>query len=187
MRAIMRPRWVALLVAVALGSAGTGYCDSAKCDEAKGEWEIEGHFAYAVYGSNHPTGGIMPTLEGRHLWKINDTLSWHLGAGIGAFGLSDNAHWIGVIGGPTIGARAQWKNGLGLGLSFAADFGRIPICNAWDLCLRYVGFYPALVPSITYATESHVSFGFACPVRYVNTLGWEGVAVEPAAIGRLYF
>lgn len=188
MRGSNRHRLRTWLTAAVVALVAMGYSRDARAEgDAKDEWEIEGHFAYEVLGGHRPTGGIMPTLEARYVGALSEVASWTVGVDLGVFGLSDASHWIGVLGGPTVGVRGQWRNGLGLGLAFNADFGRLPVCNDWDLCLRYIGFFPALVPSVTYATESHISFGIACPLRYVNTLGWEGIAFEPAVLGRVFF
>jgi hypothetical protein len=173
-----------LLAASTLFAASTVHAE----EESKNTWEIDGHVSYAVFGSQRPTGGIMLSLEARHVMPISEVFSLGIGADFGFFGFADTAHWIGFLGGATASIRAKpFDNGLLVGLGVAADFGRIPVCTDWGLCLRYIGFFPAVNPSVAYSTESHVGIGFACPIRYISTLAWTGAGVEPQAFARVFW
>lgn len=175
MRALMVAGILALMVLAAPARAD---------DEGKG-LEVDARLSIAVLGWDRPTGGPMPAVEVRKAWALDGVWKVAVGAQVGLFGLGDDPHWVGVMGGPTVAVRAApWHNGLELGLGMSADFGRLPVCNSWGLCLRYVGFFPGVAASIAYNTQAHSSFGVTVAVHDVDTLAWHGAMTVIGAFGR---
>lgn len=130
----------------------------------------------------------MPSLTGWRFWPIREAIDIGVGADIGAFGLGGSGRWIGVLGGPASIARFRpLRAPLSFELAARLDFGRIPVCNDWGLCARYLGFFPAVEAAAAYAWPQHLAIAVHCGVRAVKTLAWSGAAVEPALAGRLFW
>ncbi|AGP40213.1 hypothetical protein SCE1572_40345 [Sorangium cellulosum So0157-2] len=172
---------------LALSLAPTG----ARAEEsASPRWEIGVKAAYVVLGgrATRATGGIMPSITGLRRWPIREAVDIGIGADVGLFGLGGDARWLGVLGGPAAAIRAMpFRAPLSLELTTRLDFGRIPVCNAWGLCLRYLGLFPAVEAGAAYLSTQHVAIVATCGVRFINTLAWSGVSVEPAAAGRIFW
>lgn len=154
-----------------------------------GEWQVDAKASYIVLGAlaTRATGGLMPSLTAWYIWPVR-AVNIGLGADFGVFGLGGGAHWMGVLGGPTVGVRAHPRSvPLSFELSARLDFGRIPVCNNWGLCLRYVGFFPAGEAGVAYSPTTKVAAVAACGVRFIQTIAWTGVSVEPAASARIFW
>jgi hypothetical protein len=164
---------------------------SARAEQhAAAAWQLDVKAAYVVLGAHaaRATGGIMPSVTGLHLWSLRETVDIGIGADVGLFGLGGGAHWIGVLGGPTATARIMpFRIPLTLELSAQLDFGRIPVCNAWGLCLRHLGFFPAAEAGVAYESTPHVAAVAACSVRFIQTIAWTGVSVEPSVSARIFW
>lgn len=150
-------------------------------------WDVETRASYVVIGGGRETGGLMPSLSARHLWAPSEKVDLTLGARLGLFGLGGGSRWIGVLGGPT--ASAGWHPSpawtLGAGVDF--DVGRIPVCNAWGLCMRYVGLFPAAEIGGAYAVAAHAEITAALTVRVISTWAVTAPTFEPAAGGRVFW
>lgn len=172
---------------VALSLVSTG----ARAEErAPPRWEIDVKAAYVVLGARaaHATGGIMPSVTGLRRWPVRDAVDVGIGADVGLFGLGGDARWLGVLGGPAAAVRVMpFRAPLSFELAARLDFGRIPVCNAWGLCLRYLGLFPAVEAGAAYLSTQHVAVVATCGVRFIRTLAWSGVSVEPAAAGRIFW
>lgn len=143
-------------------------------------WSIDLTGAFVVLGDQRETGGFMPTLSGLRSRELSRRWSVAAGAELGVFGFSDEARWIGVLAGPVgrVSLRpTRWPVVFGLGLH--GSVGRIPVCNNWGLCLRFIGVYPAGDLSLRVESKG-VHAGGALAVRYVSTLAWTGASVEPS-------
>jgi hypothetical protein len=164
---------------------------SARAEErAPAAWQLDVKASYVVLGARaaRATGGIMPSLTGFHLWSLREAVDIGIGADVGLLGLGGIAHWIGVLGGPTATARVMpFSEPFTFDLTLRLDFGRIPVCNEWGLCLRYVGFFPAAEAGVAYRPTQHLETAATCGVRVIQTLAWSGVSVEPAAAGRIFW
>jgi hypothetical protein len=158
-------------------------------EEYNTPWEIGVHLEYEVIGAHRATGGAMPQVFVQHWWSLIDkTLFVAAGADLGVFGFGADSHWIGVLGGPTVAvALAPWDKPVAIGLKFAMDFGRIPVCNAWDLCLRYVGAFPTGEFRLVWFPSENTGFGVNIAGEYVNTVAWEGVGIRTGATGVIAF
>jgi hypothetical protein len=159
-------------------------------ERATAAWQLDAKASYVVLGARaaRATGGIMPSLTGWYTWPIREAIDLGLGADLGVFGLGGTAHWIGVLGGPTAAARFMpFSIPLSFELSARLDIGRIPVCNAWGLCLRYVGFFPAAEAGAAYQWTPRVAATATCGVRILQTLAWSGATVEPAVAGRVFW
>jgi hypothetical protein len=159
-------------------------------ERAPAAWEVDAKVSYVVLGAHaaRATGGIMPSLTGLHLWPLGEAVVIGIGADVGLFGLGGVARWIGVLGGPTATGRFMpFSMPLSFELSVRLDFGRIPVCNAWGLCLRSLGFFPAIEAGVAYRFTQHVAAAATCGVRIIQTLAWSGASVEPAAAGRVFW
>lgn len=159
-------------------------------ERAPSAWQIDAKATYVVLGAHaaRATGGIMPSLTGLHLWSLSEATDLGIGADIGLFGLGGVAHWIGVLGGPMATARVMpLRAPLTLELSVRFDFGRIPVCNRWGLCLRYLGFFPDVDAGVAYKLTPRFGAAVTCGVRVIQTVAWSGVSVEPAAAGRIFW
>ncbi|WP_437753728.1 hypothetical protein [Sorangium sp. So ce1389] len=188
---MVRRRWAssaltglcAGIIALSLVSAG------ARAEEgAPPRWQVDVKAAYVVLGAHaaRATGGIMPSVTGMHRWPLRDAVDIGIGADVGLFGLGGGARWLGLLGGPTASARVMpFRVPLSFELTARLDVGRIPVCNAWGLCLRYLGFFPAAELGAAYLSTQHVAVVATCGVRFIRTLAWSGVSVEPAAAGRI--
>ncbi|WP_437777171.1 hypothetical protein [Sorangium sp. So ce1097] len=171
------------LVALSLTSTGARAEDG-----APPRWQIDVKAAYVVLGASgaRATGGIMPSVTGMRRWPLGDAVDIGLGADVGLFGLGGDARWLGFLGGPAASTRVTpFRVPVSLDLTARLDFGRIPVCNAWGLCLRYLGFFPAVEGGAAYLSTQHVAIVATCGVRFIRTLAWSGVSVEPAAAGRI--
>jgi hypothetical protein len=164
---------------------------SARAEErAAAAWQLDVKAAYVVLGAHaaRATGGIMPSLTGWRIWSVGEAVDIGVGADAGLFGLGGVAHWIGVLGGPATTARVMaFSMPLTFELSARLDFGRIPICNAGGLCLRYLGFFPAAEAGVAYRSTQNIEAVATCGVRVIQTLAWSGVSVEPAVAGRIFW
>jgi hypothetical protein len=150
--------------------------------------EIDVRAAYVVLGGERATGGLMPLAAARHTWLLSDVGDVAVGAEFGAFGFGSETRWIGILGGPTVSGSARpWSGPVAVSLAFAASVGRIPVCNDWGLCLRYVGLFPSANLSVAYYTNRVLAIGASCSVRYVDTLAWTGASWEPSVIGRFWW
>ncbi|WP_437764699.1 hypothetical protein WMF27_33940 [Sorangium sp. So ce281] len=190
---MVRRRWV--------GSARTGSRAGlvalsllpavARAEEgAPPRWEIDVKATYVVLGSRatRATGGIMPSVTGLRRWPVRNAVDIGIGADVGLFGLGGDARWLGLLTGPTAAVRGRpFRAPVSFELAARLDFGRIPVCNAWGLCLRYLGFFPAMEAGAAYLSTQHVAIVATCGVRFIRTLAWSGVSVEPAAAGRIFW
>lgn len=159
-------------------------------ERAPAAWQLDVKAAYVVLGAEavRATGGLMPSVTAFHLWSLRETVDIGIGADVGLFGLGGVARWIGVLGGPMATARVMpFRIPLTFELSARLDFGRIPVCKAWGLCLRYVGFLPAAEAGVAYESTPHVAAVAACGVRFLQTIAWTGVSVEPSVSARIFW
>ncbi|WP_437926508.1 hypothetical protein WMF37_47135 [Sorangium sp. So ce291] len=172
-------------VAISLVSAG------ARAEEgAPPQWQVDVKAAYVVLGARaaRATGGIMPSVTGLRRWPVREAVDIGVGADVGLFSLGGGTHWLGVLGGPAAAARVlPFRVPLSFELTARVDFGRVPVCNTWGLCLRYVGFFPAAELGVAYQSTPHVAVVATCGVRAIRTFAWSGVSVEPAAAGRIFW
>lgn len=146
-------------------------------------WSVGMRSSYAIMGGKRPTGGLMPTAEVLHVWTVG-TARISAGGELGVFGFGDEARWIGVLGGGVVAASGRpWTVPIEIRGAVHLDFGRIPTCTNWGLCLQYVGFLPAASATLAYQPSERVSLGAFCAARRVVTLGWSGLGVEPAITG----
>ncbi|MDI1484080.1 hypothetical protein [Polyangium sp. y55x31] len=153
-------------------------------------WQFDVKASYVVLGDHarRSTGGLMPSLTARRTFALRENVSLGLGAHLGAFGLFRDAAWMGILGGPLLGAGYRPSRApLSFELAAHLDFGRVPICNAWALCSRYLGLFPALHLGIAYTLAKHLALVAACSVRFLRTLAWTGISMEPAVAGRFSF
>ncbi|MDI3284645.1 hypothetical protein [Polyangium sp. 15x6] len=153
-------------------------------------WQFDVKASYVVLGDHaqRSTGGLMPSLSARRTFALRENVSLGLGANLGAFGLFRDAAWMGILGGPLLSASLQPSRApLSFELAAHLDFGRVPVCNAWGLCSRYLGFFPAIHLGIAYTLAKHLALVAACGVRVLRTLAWTGASVEPAVSGRFSF
>jgi hypothetical protein len=159
-------------------------------ERAAAALQLDVKASYVVLGAGaaRATGSIMPSLTGWHTWPVHEAIDLGLGADLGVFGLGGGAHWIGVLGGPAAAAGiTPFNMPLTFELSARLDFGRIPVCNAWGLCFRYLGFFPAAEVGMNYRSTQHLAAAATCGVRIIQTLAWSGVTVEPAVAGRIFW
>ena len=153
-------------------------------------WQFDVKASYIVLGDHaaRSTGGLMPSLTARRAFPLRENLSLGLGAHLGAFGLFRDAAWIGVLGGPLLSASVKPSRApLSFELAAHLDAGRVPLCNPWGLCARYLGFFPALHLGLAYTLAKHLALVAACGARFLRTLAWTGFSVEPAISGRVSF
>lgn len=162
---------------------------SAEAEERRAPgWQLDVKTAYVVLGAHaaRATGGIMPSLTGARTWPLDETVDISLGVDVGLFGLGGPARWLGALGGPTASARVMpFRVPLTFELWARGDLGRIPVCNARGLCFRYVGFFPAAEAGVAYRWDPHLAAAANCGVRFIQTLAWSGVSVEPAVTARV--
>lgn len=148
--------------------------------------DIAASASYVVIGGGRNTGGLMPSIAWRWTWQAR-AADLSLGAHLGLFGFGGSPRWMGVLGGPTAAIawhpRSAWTVGVGVDV----DVGRLPVCNAWGLCLRYIGVFPAGSVGGAYVLANHVEATAALTVRAVSTLGWTGATFEPAAGARFFW
>lgn len=151
---------------------------------AANRWEAGATAAVVVLGpAERQTGGVMPGLSVRHVWSAGDHAELGLGAQVGAFGFGDETRWIGVLGG--LHGSAAWRPIRGLSLSgeFDADVGRIPICNPWGLCLRFIGLFPSFNGGVTWHHGDRFALRATAGVRVVEALAWSGIAGQGGVSG----
>lgn len=149
-----------------------GLLFTASASARPGEWQVETKASYIVLGARaaRATGGLMPSLTARHTWPLGKA-SLALGGDIGLFGLGGDASWMGILGGPIIGIGARpFSVSISLELSAHLDFGRIPVCNLWGLCLRFLGAFPLVQAGMSYAATEYIAAVAACGVRIIQTL-----------------
>lgn len=150
-------------------------------------WDIDVRASWVIVGpAERLTGGVMPNLSVRHSWAAGG-FDLAVGGELGAFGFADETRWIGVLGGVTAGASWRPADWFSAEVTARIDGGRIPVCNAWGLCLRYVGLFPAADVAVGFWASKVIAGGVAVTGRYVDTLAWTGVGWEPAAFGRFYW
>jgi hypothetical protein len=147
-------------------------------------WRVGARSNYVILGAKRFTGGLMPSLEATHAWTVRESVAIAAGASLGAFGFGESARWLGVLGGPLVAVRSQpWSVPLELEGRVHVDFGRVPTCNAWGLCLLYSGLFPAAAAALSYLPSPRASLAASCGLRRVSTLGWSGFSVEPGIAG----
>ena len=149
---------------------------------AEQRWSADARTVYAFTLGARPTGGLMPTAEFSY-WRLGESASVAVGGSVGV--LVDQPRWLGVLGGVAASLRGRPWSVVELSATAHIDGGRIPICNAWGLCLQYSGFYPAIAGSALYVPSERVSVGTYIGIRYVKTLGYTGPWFEPAIVGRI--
>lgn len=154
--------------------------------EESQRFRVDASVGYVMLGGKPQTGGAAPSLSGRALLRVNERVTAGAGGGVTAFGFMGGARWVAVLGGPvfSIGARLS---SVVVECEASFDFGRVPVCNAWGLCLRYWGMFPRLGAHAGYQVHERFAVGGSVSVRVVNTLGWSGVSFEPAITGRFGF
>lgn len=181
-------RRVVFLVGVAAALLMT---DSASAAPKAGSVRLEAELRVAphvVIGDRYTTGGVFPQAFVRGAWSPYPWLDLHAGAGFGVLGPERELRDVGFLGGPEVGARARpWAGPVAVGLSVAFDIGRMPVCNEWGLCPRFVGIYPATTLSVGYETAQRLAFGGTLTMRHIETLAWTGQSWEPAVVGRFWF
>jgi len=162
-------------------------CSAARADSK--QWQFDVKTSYLVIGDHakRATGGLMPSILGRRVWPV-EKVSVGIGGHLGTFGLWGDAYWMGILGGPvvSVGIRPLGSR-LFLDLAAQLDFGRIPVCNAWGLCLRYIGFFPLTQVSAAYSPTNHLGLVAGIGLRWIQTLGWSGVSAEPSLSGRFFW
>lgn len=151
---------------------------------AEDKWSIEARSGWTMLGGARPTGGLTLGLAGRY--SSGDRWGWHLGLTADAIGVGGDGHWLGVIAGPEAGLWLRGGSFAGV-LSATVPYGRLATCNDWGLCLRYWGIYPGGTCRAQYAPSESFAIGGDVAVLYVNTLGWEGLAVSIRAVGTVSF
>ncbi|WP_129355321.1 hypothetical protein [Sorangium cellulosum] len=157
-------------------------------DGAPPRWQIDVKAAYVVLGARaaRSTGGIMPSITALHRWPVREAVDIGIGADVGLFGFGGDAHWLGVLGGPMAAGRVSpFRVPLTFELAARLDVGRLPVCNARGLCSRYLGFFPSVETGAAYQSTQNAAVVVTCGVRFIQTLAWSGVSVEPAVAGRL--
>jgi hypothetical protein len=151
--------------------------------EQQRPWSVDVGATYVMLGDEHTTGGWTPTLAGRRWWSTSERA--RISAGITAVAFDFRSlHWLGFMAGPEVGGDYRLSRSWRAGGELALDGGRIPVCNAWHLCLRYWGVFPRARAGVTYEASPGVSMTAGLGVRYVNALGWSGVSWEPGATAR---
>jgi hypothetical protein len=159
----------------------------AAAQEKDRDWSVEVGASLVALGNERPTGGWSPSLSARRvLWRPDGEMgrwSVHGGARVSAFNFS-SWRWLALVAGPTSSVEARVTRNWSAGLDLSLDLGQIPVCNDGDICLRWWGLFPRAQVGVTYEAAPGVSVTAAVGVRYVNTLAWEGVSWEPAAVGR---
>lgn len=148
-------------------------------------WELDLKGSWISIGGRPKTGGFTPILEGRRLFAVHDRVRLSVGLDAGAFGFaSGEPRTLGVFGGLTIGVAARPWTALAVSFQAAMDVGRLPVCNAWGLCLRYIGLYPAAALGAAWSLDGRFAVGGSLTVRGVNTIAWQGASWEPGLYGR---
>lgn len=128
-------------------------------------------------GGERPTGGLTITGSVRRSWRTGDGSTVDAGVSGEAFGFAGGTRWMGVLAGPVVGA--TWKlpvDDLNAGLSASLDFGRVPACTDWGLCLRYWGLVPGASARITYGGQ-FVRVTAEARIKWIDTSAWEGPSV----------
>lgn len=147
-------------------------------------WSAGLSAAYVILGpEGRRTGGLMPALAVRRIWALSDAVQLGVGVRVGAFGFADETRWLGWLGGLAVEAEirpARSAPALSIPIAVRLEGGRVPVCNSWGLCLRFVGLYPALETGLSYRLGGTAAVSTVIAARYVRTLAWEGVSVEPA-------
>ncbi|WP_434042217.1 MULTISPECIES: hypothetical protein [Sorangium] len=146
-------------------------------------WSAELGVTHVVLGDLHPTGGWTPTASARRWWPASERARVSAGVSLAMFDFS-SLHWLGMLAGPEAGLDYRLSESWSADLALAVDFGRVPICNNWDLCVRFWGFFPRARVGLTYEASPGVSTSLGLGVRYVNSMAWEGLSWEPVASAR---
>lgn len=156
-----------------------------RAEERPRRWEAELRASYVSLDSRR-TSGLMPAGAARYAWPLDGRTEVTTGAELGALGLGGSAHWLTVIGGPTLGVRSRpWLVPVALGAELGFGMGRLTTCNRWRpdaFCMRYWGVFPSLAGTAAYRGDRY-ALGGSLAARYVSTWGWTGVSVEPAVSG----
>jgi hypothetical protein len=179
----------ALLVLPLAAALHSTPASAAPASAAPGEWQIDAKASYVVMGAHaaRATGGMMPSLAARRMWLLNN-VSLGLGGELGVFGLLGDASWMGVLWGPVVSVGARpFGAPLSLEASVHLDFGRVPTCTTWGLCSRYLGLFPVAEVGLAHSPTKATAVVASCGVRFIRTLGWSGVSVEPAISGRYFW
>jgi hypothetical protein len=109
------------------------------------------------------------------------------GGQIGAFAITGDAHWIGVLTGPAAGLAVRpWWAPVELSADVLLDVGRVPITSSWGYPGAFWGIFPALAVGAAYDTEHHAGAFASLAVRAVRTASWSGASVEPTIGVRFY-
>lgn len=133
-------------------------------------------------GGERPTGGLSIVGGARYTWPVAERVTIDAGVSLETFGFASGTYWMGVLGGPSVGASAELSDSWTAGLAADVAYGRSPACNGWGLCMRYWGLYPGGVARVGY-TGSTVGIAGSVTVRYVDTLAWRGASIEPVVSG----
>lgn len=156
------------------------------CTAEERRWATEARASYVVIGGGRPTGGMMPSFVAKRSWALAEHVDLAVGAHFGMFGFGGGTSWLGVLGGPA--AWVAWRpSSISFTLGANADVGRVPVCNAWGYCMRYIGLFPAGELATSWAASSRFDMTVTLDVRAVSTWGWSGATVEPGVGGRVWW
>jgi hypothetical protein len=161
--------------------------EPARAAEEREPWSADVRIGNVFMGGERPTGGLSVALGGRREWPLGERFALHAGVAGEIFGFAGGMHWAGLLAVPSAGA--TWTtpvDGLRVGASVEVPYGRIPTCNDWGLCIRYWGLVPGVAVRVSYASKA-VGALTDVSVRYVDTLGWSGVAIAGTAGGFVSF
>lgn len=176
---VTNPMITTALFAASLTIAGT----AGAIEQKAHVWSLDVGGGYVVLGGNPTTGGIAPSGRWQRCWSPSTVIDLGLGVEASAFGFGGGSRWIGFVGG-LVGSASFRFGGAGIEFQAAADAGRIPVCNAWGLCLRYWGVFPRTALVVTYAVGGITRLGVSLSGQYVNTLGWTGWSAQPGLFVR---
>lgn len=143
-------------------------------------WRFSGGAGVIVLGpASAPTGGLMPELRLERVLVSRDAVRASLAASAGGF-VSGGV--LGVIAGVAPTVEASPARSIRLSVSAGVDFGSVPVCNPWALCLSYLGIFPQAALGASYALDDRWSVQALVRARYVTTFGWEGASWQPALL-----
>ncbi|XXX79199.1 hypothetical protein WMF30_10535 [Sorangium sp. So ce134] len=128
-------------------------------------------------GGERPTGGLTITGGARRAWRLGDGATFDAGVSGEAFGFAGSSRWMGVLVGPVVGA--TWRlpvEGLTGGIAASLDYGRVPACTDWGLCLRYRGVVPGAAGRLAYGNQV-ARLTAEVRVKWIDTSAWEGPSV----------
>ncbi len=159
-------------------------------EDGAGDWSAAARTSYAWLGPRErPTGGLMITGSLMRSIGLGRNSEVAVGAEGAAFGFDSGGRWTAILGGLVAVVRTEvpltraWLVGVGVHL----DGGRLPVCNAWGLCLQYAGLFPAASAGVRYEASERVAFDLGGGARWVRTLAWSGAAGEGNFSGAVYF